>query len=289
MHGVEERDTATGIHVVRLHYSADPVKREPEWQKEARRGLSDRSWRKEYEIDWTIASGLPVYADEFQRDLHIAKEPLLTLQGLPILRGWDFGLQPACVWAQVDKQGRMNVLHELVTWNGRGEVKQQGIENFAPLVIVESNRLFPKCVFLDYCDPAGWQRAQSDEKSCVDIMNSLSIYPDRGTVSFIARRSAMRDKLTRMVGCRPTLMLDAKCTMLIEGFEGAYKYRQIGETERYIEEPVKNAWSHIMDGLSYLTGEMYIPDVDSKMEPEDKPLTWQEKIESDENRAGLFY
>ena len=43
--------------VATLHYTADPSKRTAEWKSEARAGMRDADWRKEYEIDYTALSG----------------------------------------------------------------------------------------------------------------------------------------------------------------------------------------------------------------------------------------
>ena len=257
MVGLEEREH-NGIHIARLHYIADPAKRSGEWKAQAREGfVSDREWRREMEIDWTVASGLPVYAEEFIRDFHIAKEPLLAYPDKTILRGWDFGLQPACAFTQVDTQGRLNVIGEYVTWDGRGDMKQKGILRFAEEVIALSNDWYPGAPFRDYADPAGWSKAQTDERTCVEIMRDKDIHPIQGPITFEARKRAMVAMLGEQAGGRAKLLISPDCHMLIEGFEGAYKYEQIGETGRYKETVEKNAWSHPMNALEYIIGAVF--------------------------------
>ena len=263
MIGVEERDHG-GIHIVRLHYSADPEKRSACWLAAAKEGYpGERMWRREMEIDWTIASGLPVYADEFVRDWHVAREALSAHPKLPIYRGFDFGLSPACVWAQVDTMGRINVIAEHVTWTGRGDMRQLGIERFAPEVIRLSNEWFPsmeregKTEFIDYADPAGWSKAQTDERTCIEILQAKGIHPRKGPVTFTARRRAMTECLGQAIGGRAKLLISPDCSMLIEGFQGAYRFEQIGETGRYREDVEKNAWSHPMDALEYVVGGIF--------------------------------
>lgn len=259
MIGVIERDTASGIHVVGLDFIADPAKRSPQWERETRRGIDERTWRKEYLRDWSIATGLGVFSEEFVRDWHVAKQPLMWDKHRPMFRGWDFGLTPACVFGQQDSMGRLNVLHCMVTWDGRGDMRQQGIERFAPVVVSESNLRYPGAQWYDWADPAGWSKSQSDEKTCVDIMRVERIYPQAGPVSFASRKQALVRKLTEAAGGRAALLVDPNCRMLIEGFEGAYKYEEIGETGRFKETVEKNAWSHPMDALSYMIGALYMP------------------------------
>jgi len=255
--GIEERDTKLGVHVVRLHYTADPTKRSAEWQAEVRRGLKDRAWNREYEIDWTIASGLGVYSEYFDREIHVARTQLSPYADKPIFRGWDFGLSPACAWIQIDPMGRVNVLSEEVTWNGRNDQRQMGIENFCPVVQLTSAELFPGYEFKDWADPAGWQRSQTDETTCVQIMQRFGFNPTPGPVTWTARRDAMHGILTKYVGGRAGIVIDPRCSMLIEGFQGKYQFERIGQSETYRESVAKNAWSHVMNSLEYIIGSLF--------------------------------
>lgn len=266
MIGLEERDTQSGIHVFRIHYTADDNKRSEEWKQEAARGVvggtDGQAWKREFEIDWTVASGLSVYGDVFVREMHIAKEPLMAYRDRPIYRGWDYGLTPACVWVQVDPSGRLNVLDELVTWSGRGPMVQQGIEQITPMVTLKSAEDWPDTrEWRDVADPAGWQKAQTDEKSCVQVQGSLGVHPSPGPVSWVIRKRAMVDTLQKMSGGRAQIMVSPVCRMLIEGFGGAYRYQEIGETGRFTDQVEKNAWSHPMNALEYVVGKLYAPPV----------------------------
>ena len=279
MIGIEERDTQSGIHVFRVHYSANPLCRTDEWKRAASigvpGGLTGRDWRREREIDWTVASGLPVYADSFSRELHVAASALAAYPDRPIYRGWDFGLSPSCVWVQVDPMGRVNVLGELVTWDGRSEMKQMGLERFIPGVLLRSNEDWPNHDYKDKADAAGWQRAQTDERTCVQIMHGFGIHPTAGLVAFEARRRAVVGILDKMVGGRPALAISPTCQMLIEGFQGAYRYEEIGETGEYRKVVEKNAWSHPMNALEYVLGSLYAPAVEERSgEPEYGSSEW---------------
>jgi RHS repeat-associated protein len=60
--GISTRTTSLGFHVLRLHYSSDRDK-DPAteagrlWMEQAKAGMSDARWRKEYEIDYGALSG----------------------------------------------------------------------------------------------------------------------------------------------------------------------------------------------------------------------------------------
>ena len=295
MIGIEERDTQSGIHVFRIHYTADPLKRSVEWQDEAARGMvggrTGKAWRREMEIDWTVASGLPVYAEEYVRDIHVAKQPIEYDPSLVVYRGWDFGNTPACVWAQMDSLSRLLFIRELVTWDGRGPQRSSNIEAMMPLVTAISSAEFPGAHFIDYADPAGWSRSQTDGKSCVDIMTAyLSAtqgYADirPGPMSWSARNNAMTRALTRMVSGAAALQISPTCSMLVEGFEGAYKFKEKGQSGLYTGDPEKNAWSHPMDGAHYVVGALFTPHSDDPVD--DAPH--YEHYERSPNRSGAYY
>src|SRR5262249_25011124 len=53
--GVTEWDCPrNGVHVVEIHYTADPNKRDPAWKREAQRGMPPRGWAREFEITWDL-------------------------------------------------------------------------------------------------------------------------------------------------------------------------------------------------------------------------------------------
>ena len=111
--GVTEWDCPrNGVHVVEVHYTADPHKRDPAWKREAQRGMPPRGWAREFEIAWDLGGGDPVLP-EYVPSLMRREIPVNTAGRM--LRGWDFGqICPVTIFAQVDAWGRLLVLGELV-------------------------------------------------------------------------------------------------------------------------------------------------------------------------------
>jgi hypothetical protein len=70
---------------------------------------------------------------------------------------------------------------------------------------------------------------------------------------FATRREAVANYLTKHLDTGPGLVVDSKCTMLIKGFNGRYKYRrmQLAGTARYTEKPDKNIYSHVSESCQY--------------------------------------
>jgi hypothetical protein len=75
MKGISTRTTSLGFHVLRLRYDADPDK-DPAteqgslWMEQAKAGMSEVRWRKEYEIDYGALGGQLVFP-EFDPSVHV--------------------------------------------------------------------------------------------------------------------------------------------------------------------------------------------------------------------------
>ena len=90
--GVEMwKNKSNEFTVFQLHYTADPSKRSKEFKSGAKKGMSQKRYNQEYELQWETFAGHPVYSD-FSSIFHGSKEKLYPHLGLPLLRGWDFGL-----------------------------------------------------------------------------------------------------------------------------------------------------------------------------------------------------
>lgn len=166
--------------------------------------------------------------------------------GRTIYRGWDFGLTPACNFSQVLPDGRWLIFDELVS-------ESMGIERFSDQVLQHSSRCFPHgAAFEDIGDPAGGQRAQTDERTCFEIMWAKQIRVEPGLQSPAIRLESVRKPLRLLEGGEPGFVLHPRCKMARKGFKGGYQFRRIKVSgERYTDEPDKNVYSHVMDSIQY--------------------------------------
>lgn len=201
-----------------------------------------------------VKDGKPVYP-EYNDGMHCADvEPV---KGVPIKRGWDFGLTPACVFTQVLRDGRWIVFDEIC-----GE--DVGITTFAECVIEMSTEKFAGYKFEDYGDPAGEQRsamtADRDEKTCFDILRGKGIGIQAGEQNLTIRLESVRKPLNSLRNGKPQLQINPRCTELRKGFSGRYQYRRVkisGAAERYHDEPEKNEYSHPHDALQYVATQVF--------------------------------
>jgi hypothetical protein len=197
-----------------------------------------------------VREGKPVWG-EYSDRVHCAAEPLGFDAARPLLMGQDFGLTPAAVFAQRDVQGRWRVLEELI---GDG----MGIQRFAEIARGFIAEKFPGVAQQDvrlWGDPAGADPAQTDERTCFQILRAQGFQPERApTQNFAARREAVAAALNRLIDGEPGFLLSPSCRVLRKALGGGYAYRRIpivGD-ERFAERPDKNRYSHPADALQYL-------------------------------------
>ena len=100
-------------------------------------------------------------------------------------------------------------------------------------------------------DPAGTQRAQTDAKSCYDILKAqgFKAIPAK-TNNIIARVTAVDTFLTRQIDGQAAHLIDPSCSVLTRAMRGGYRYKikKSGEAE---DTPEKNEHSHIADAHQY--------------------------------------
>ena len=142
--------TSLGVSVANLHWKADPKKRlDPDWFSVNTTGLSQREIQREFELDWTIADGKPVFPD-YDKEKHGTSEVLRAEPGMPLYVGLDFGLNPAADFVQVSDMGQVRVLRVLNEEN-------KALTTFAPLIIRQ---------MLELCAEAGYPaRTMEDVES----------------------------------------------------------------------------------------------------------------------------
>ena len=179
-------------------------------------------------------------------DAHHFDADLTVVPRLKIMRGWDFGLTPACVFAQFLPAPRLLLIDELCATH-------MGIEKFAEEVLIHCNVNYPETAFEDWGDPSGLDPRDTDERTPFEICRSKGIQIRPGIQNLKMRIESTRYGLTNLFQGLPAMLIGPKCKILRKAFMGGYHYRRMRLTiERYEVKPFKNEYSHPMDGVQYI-------------------------------------
>lgn len=208
----------------------------------------DRNWINVYILNrhGRVVDGLPCYP-EYIPEIHGKKRILKPYEGLDILIGMDFGLSPAIAPVQCTPEGRLLVLGELCA-----EERSMGTRSFIRDCMTPylSARFGSKFNYKIFGDPAGGNRAESDENNSYAELESAGYAHQRGrTNDWLPRRESVAWFLSRIIGKQPAFQMDESCRMLRAGFEGRYHYRRLrvaGSEPRYEDKAYKNKWSHCL-------------------------------------------
>ena len=190
----------------------------------------------------------------FNRDVHVAKLPLIPNKNNLLLISADFGLTPAMVLKQQDAMGRVLTLDSISTF---GMGIERAIETrLLPLMRQKYDGF--ECFVTG--DPAGGTGSQADEVSCVDIFRRYT-KKGLGKVKLawsnnpIHRQGATDHFLSMLVDRgMPAYLIDPGCTDLITALGGAFQFKKYKDG-RESSEIDKNDASHIGEANQY--GDMY--------------------------------
>lgn len=196
----------------------------------------------------TVCYGRPVYG-EYMDSVHYAGGPLNIYAGIPLILGWDYGLTPTCVIAQLSPQGQLRLIEEFCG-------QDCGVEQFVTQIVKPALKNgYPGMRLLSTGDPAGNSRAQSTETTCMQILAQAGIPTTPcPTNEFVARREAVASFMRRMIGREPGFLVSSKCPTLRKGFQGRYYFKRLTTSREVMfkGEVEKNMYSHPQDAVQYI-------------------------------------
>lgn len=199
-----------------------------------------------------VSDGKPVYG-EYNDDVHATQDDLIAEfksdKRNMLYIGIDFGLTPAAAFGYITTAGAFHIIDELVTFD-------MGAVNFGRLLNQKINSEYFGHPTEVYGDPAGDQRAQTDEITPFMVLNSQGIMAvPTYTNDPIIRREAVAAYLQRLdFTAKPALQVGPGARMTRKAFSGGYKYRrlQVSGGSRFQDVPDKNKYSHISDAVQYM-------------------------------------
>jgi hypothetical protein len=212
-----------------------------------------REWIKVYlhgEYGFTI-DGEPVFP-EYSDGFHCPQptpdnpDPWPELNpDYPILRSYDFGLTPACIFSQVTDAGVWFVFDELIS-------RDMGFDEFSDEVLERSLREYRGFEFEDVGDPAGNQRSQNDTKTCFQIARAKGMAMQAAPQTLRIRLEGTRKPMRTVRRGKPMFVLHPNCKTVRKGLMGGYHYRKVHISGNVFEnKPHKNSFSHPLDALTY--------------------------------------
>ena len=212
-----------------------------------------------------VQEGKPCYT-QYNDSIHC--QEFKADPNLDLMLGFDAGLSPACVIAQLSKRGQLRVLDEFNS-------KDMDTYSLARDVIKPHlAKYYPKYKYNEVAwgDPSK-TRGDAASQSAIGILNDIyseggdsynegiivkplrlpfMTVPAPGDNSIVPRLSAVNFYLTKLIDGQPGFLLHPRCSVLRKGFLGRYRFERVqvsGSDERYKEIPKKNVWSHGQDAL----------------------------------------
>jgi len=193
-----------------------------------------------------VRDGKPVYP-EFIDSTHVREFELAPRA--PIRIGLDFGLTPAAVVAARDALGRWRIRSEVVT-------EDMGAVRFAELLGAHvRERYGDRQIEAITGDPAGDQRAATDESTVYDVLRARGVHAvPAPTNDWTIRRDAFGTLLGRLIDGEPAMLVHPDCRVLRKALAGGYCLRrlQVVGMDRYRDAPDKNEFSHVAEAAQYL-------------------------------------
>lgn len=195
-----------------------------------------------------VSDDKPVYS-QYNDSLHYVDEVFVPNISKPIYTGTDFGLTPAIVFGQLNASGGMDIFDELQTFD-------MAAKEFGGILKQKMQTQYRGFTFENYGDPAGNQRAQTDEVTPYMILaaEGVDVYPTYTNDPDI-RIEVVSAYLRRLdISGKPALRIWRGAPATRKAMAGGYKYKRLQVTgeERYKDVPDKNKHSHIADALQYL-------------------------------------
>ena len=226
--------------------------------KARKRCGTQEKYDREYECSFDSMAGKKIYP-EFNYQVHVAREPLIPTHPVTVVRGIDnTGLSPAWVLTYMTSTSQWRVFKEFC-------FKDVDIRDATEAVVLWCQmNLHPKCRYIDYGDPAGKNRdsVKLSAKHYI-MMKAREMGQDINIIDGIqtpdVRWSAVRGRFTRTYCGEPAILVDPSCEVLIEGFMGAYAFKEmVGMPGVFLKKADKNFHANIQDALQYPATRMFL-------------------------------
>ena len=190
-----------------------------------------------------VSDGDPVWPS-FNRDTHLAAEPLYPIANYEVVIGMDFGRRPCAIFTQ-QVNNRVFIQYELRGYNMSAVV-------FAPIFKRFLETHYRGFKYRIFGDPKGQDKGQATEKTPYEVFAAHGIVVTPAPVknnNIETRISAVDNLLNELHLGMPRFVLSpVNCPTLVAGMAGRYHVKRAGMGD---PEPVKDKYSDIADALQY--------------------------------------
>lgn len=210
----------------------------------------------------TLYPGERVFPEVFEHR-HMIDGGLDVIPGVEAVIGFDFGLTPAALICQVSPTGQLRIYEEIQLFNAGAERLCETLAG-----TLRGPRFHRITSWRCWADPAGQQRAQTDEKTMYQLLAAHGFVCRPGAIDYESRRQAVKQRFSRLIpeSADAAVLIDMNaCPILSEGLLGGYRYPTSTDFRQGIR-PLKNQFSHLCDALQYIcTGEYGLTDGTARM------------------------
>jgi hypothetical protein len=245
------RNPSNKMVVCRLHYTADPNKRSEEWLGEAKSGMAEGRFKKEYEIEWDALDGQKVFPEilTYRQQIVMPVDAVTFNSNQTFWAGYDHGMRnPAAfiVFTQ-DESGTLYAVWELY---------EPCINMLEFVAKMKKCPYWPKIKYI-VADPALWdKRGYSSEGMPISPYEMFCQYGIRNFVK--GNRHVEQNWLLLMKaywGDKEDIQFKImeNCQCLIEEFEEA-RYPNMTEMmsqNKNVVETMVDKNNHAMDATKY--------------------------------------
>ena len=238
------QNDGNGFACVRLHYTADPARRDPAWAAENRKHYSPEQWRREQEIDFTAGHGIPAFGTLFSED-EVVRGDYSPPPGQKIYRGWDWGFQhPALVSGHFDAKGRMVIFLEYMPSQiqARTFIQRAKAIGKAKCAYEDGDGKQVEPPYEDWADWSGGHRTDKSPRTTFDIAREEGVFCKTKKMLKRVGFDLINDLLKSK-----KLLVHEECNLLLRGLRGEYALDEktdMPESDGYFEHP--------FDALRYL-------------------------------------
>ncbi|MEW5822061.1 MAG: terminase family protein [Cyanobacteriota bacterium] len=248
----------SSIKKTTLHWKLHPLKSDDWYKNEKNRRTKDEIAR-ELDISYLFSVEGKVYKD-FDYAIHVTKN-LKADRVFPVIRTWDFGLNPAVVISQISDKGQWKVLYEIVPPLDN----KPTIAEFIPQVLEYCKKNYEGFTFRDICDIAGKQKSSQTGKSDIDWLISYGISPlynyvkiEEG-INLVASRLICKDFIPE-----PAVLIDDRCSFVVEAFVGAYRRKKPSVEGQETVPLQEHPYEDVMDCIRYTAWQYFDPHTGKK-------------------------